>query len=417
MAVPNNDLDVVAKAWCKRQEPKKQPSELKTLKSVRPTRLILKDKEPGTVHYLFPLDDSDSAFEKHRQVLFTAARDITHLGWGIDMAAGHASVVSEEEAANMSGERWRPVEDASAKGYRVPMQGTLQALIDKHEAFLKRLGPDGFKPVPRLSTFRVIGYRRTIDPPSRPFGAFAFYRLDADKRRSFPVTRAIAVAGMVRCLTRKMARETGHGEEGTDLDQWVNDYVLGHGESEGIRPRFSYLPLPTIRPPNALGDLYRVIIAEPPGGSGAHCAWASRTLRGQILLSEQQKEEALLLSVEHEDGVLPRYVSRSATWATVTPVVLPGSDEGKFAKAEKLFLKALLHAGYSSEALADLEFRNVSFWPGGDLALTFQRPAYLKRDYWSVYHVRLRWRQPIAGPLAIGAGRHCGLGIFAVTNG
>jgi CRISPR-associated protein Csb2 len=66
--------------------------------------------------------------------------------------------------------------------------------------------------------------------------------------------------------------------------------------------------------------------------------------------------------------------------------------------------------------LAELEFRKVPFWPGGELALRFHRPGYLKRGYWSVYHVRLRWKQAFEGPLAIGAGRHCGLGIFAAKS-
>jgi CRISPR-associated protein Csb2 len=160
-----------------------------------------------------------------------------------------------------------------------------------------------------------------------------------------------------------------------------------------------------------------VIVAEPPGSSGVQAAWSSQTLRGQILLSEQQREEALLMPLAAGDTVLRHYVATSQTWATVTPLVLPGSDEGKFAKAKKLFVKALHHAGYSEDALAeDPEFRNVSFWPGGELALKFQRPDYFKKDHWSVYHARLRWRHPVRGPIAIGAGRHCGLGVFAALK-
>jgi CRISPR-associated protein Csb2 len=264
----------------------------------------------------------------------------------------------------------------------------------------------------------VIGTEKSrgTNPPARPYAAFAFYRPDQNTMRSFPATRAIAVAGMVRCLTGRMARQTGHCDPDADIDQWVNEYVMGHGESDGLRPRFSYMPLPSIRPPNVLGDIRRVMIAEPPGGAGIHTAWASRTLRGQILVSEQQREEALLMALGSGDGVLRQYVAMSDTWASVTPVVLPGSDEGKFAKGEKLFFKALRHAGYCPEAMAELEFRNVSFWPGGELALKFQRPDYLKKGHWSVYHMRVRWRQRMKGPLAIGAGRHCGLGVFAATN-
>src|SRR5439155_169924 len=155
---------------------------------------------------------------------------------------------------------------------RVPRQqtsfgqsGTLHELRNRFSASLGRLPEDGRNPVPPLTAFRTIGYRRSTDPPSRAFAAFAFYQPDADKRRFFPGTRAIAVAGMLRCLTGKMARQTGHCEAGADLDQWVNEYVMGHGESEGLRPRFSYLPLCTIRPPNVVGDINRVVIAEPPG--------------------------------------------------------------------------------------------------------------------------------------------------------
>src|SRR5262249_14786850 len=65
--------------------------------------------------------------------------------------------------------------------------------------------------------------------------------------------------------------------------------------------------------------------------------------------------KAMLTPLTGGDWVLRQYTDNADTWATVTPVVLPGSDEGKFAKAEKLFFKALDHAGYSSDALASCE--------------------------------------------------------------
>jgi hypothetical protein len=112
-------------------------------------------------------------------------------------------------------------------------------------------------------------------------------------------------------------------------------------------------------------------------------------LRGQILVGEQGREEAILLPMRADDGVIAKYTGRSQYRATGTPVVLPGSDEGRIAKAEKLFFKALQHAGYSAGAIADLEFRNVAFWPGANLALRFHRPEYLRTCHWSVYHMRL----------------------------
>src|SRR5262245_64604221 len=65
---------------------------------------------------------------------------------------------------------------------------------------------------------------------------------------------------------------------------------------------------------------------------------------------------AMLAPLNESDWVLRQYTGSSDTWATVTPMVLPGSDDGKFAKAEKLFFKApggqaLYAAGGGSDAI------------------------------------------------------------------
>jgi CRISPR-associated protein Csb2 len=410
LAVPNNDLDVVATAWAKRQEPKKQPSELKTMKPVRPTRMV----NGNVIHYLWSLDDADADFMKHRETLSASARSMTHLGWGIDMVAADAAAISEADAEKLPGECWRPVEDSSAKGCRVPTAGTLDALIQRHEAFLNRLGPNSFNPVPRLSAFRLVGYRRTTDVPGRPHVALKLLHPVLDRPAWFSATRANWVAAMAR-------HATANGAEHQPQD-WVESYVHGHRSTkEDTKPRFSYLPLPTIEHRReggrVVGGIGRVIIAELVQASASCLSWARQMLPGQFLIDPESAERrAMLAPLNESDWVLRQFTNSSNTWATVTPVVLPGSDGGKFRKGEKLFFKALRHAGYSPDALVELEFRNVSFWPGGDLALKFQRPDYLKNGHWSVYHVRLQWKQPIKGPLAIGAGRHCGLGVFAALN-
>src|SRR5258708_35230488 len=85
IAVPNNDMDVLAAAWAKGPEPKKQPSELKTLKTVRRTHLCGGD----AVHYLYALPEQPGPeVVGHVETVCDAARGITHLGWGVDMVAG-----------------------------------------------------------------------------------------------------------------------------------------------------------------------------------------------------------------------------------------------------------------------------------------------------------------------------------------
>ena len=46
-----------------------------------------------------------------------------------------------------------------------------------------------------------------------------------------------------------------------------------------------------------------------------------------------------------------RFVGEGRTWSTVTPVVVPGFDDGKQAKAEKLVLKAAARAGLPAGAI------------------------------------------------------------------
>lgn len=404
--VPDNVADKVAKAWSGERDA--SIADYRTEKDVRPVHL-----RGEAVCYLYPIPDGDCS---HLEVLAAAARSITHLGWGIDMVAANAAVISEADADKLPGERWRPVEDSLATGYRVPISGTLDALIQKHHAFLNRIerdtkGNESFKPVPPLSAFRVAGYRRDTDVAGRPYVAFKLLHPEEERLALFAATRANYVAAMTRHATANGADQKPH--------DWVDSYVHGHrSTSEDTKPRFSYLPLPTIehRPEGGcvVGAIRRVILAELIGASVSHLSWARQMLPGQFLLDENSGDRrAMLAPLSDSDWVLRQYTDACDTWATVTPVVLPGSDEGKSAKAEKLFMKALRHAGYCPEALAEFEFRNVPFWPGGDLSLSYKRPQYLKEGRWSVHHMRLRWKHRVKGPMVIGAGRHCGLGVFA----
>jgi CRISPR-associated protein Csb2 len=404
--VPDNVGDKVAKAWSRGREA--SIADYRTEKDVRPSNL-----SGDAVHYLFPIDGSDPEFETHRNTLIDAARSITHLGWGVDMVAGNGTMISKDEAAKLPGELWQPTEGTPTTGLRVPVIGTLKDLAVKHAAFLNRLSGDGFNPVAPLSAFRVVGYRRAAVPPPRRWAAFRLRHPVEDRAAVFSMSRANCVAAMTRNAMARIAEEQGRDKD------WIDHYVHGHREKgAAVRPRFSYLPLPSIehradRGP-VVGAIRRIAIAELIDVGESHLSWTRQMLPGQFLTDEPTgHRRAMLVPLTGGDWVLRQYTAIADTWATVTPIILPGSDEGKFTKAEKLFFKALNHAGYWPEALAELEFRNVSFWAGGDLALGFQRPDYLKKDCWSVYHVRLRWRHPICGPIALGAGRHCGLGIFA----
>lgn len=428
--VPNNAADLVTAAWA-RGNPQASIAEHRVEKDVRPTRLAGSD----CLYYHWNLPDAmPPEVVGFLETLAAAARSITHLGWGIDMVAVNATTISEADAAELPGEVWRPAADSSGTGLRVPIPGTLDDLIQKHQAFLNRIerdakGNESFMPVPPLSAFRVVAYRRATDYASRPIAAFSILRLDASGFRPFDAGRkGLTVAGMMRHATDDAARAAGWKADD------IKTFILGHGEPQtgdrhvpvGLQ-RFVYMPLPSIEfrgrgKARVVGSIRRILITTFAQGWEDKIAWSRRVLSGRVLIDKDtQQPQALLSLLPTSDKALRPYLPRggAATWATVTPVILPGYDGGDASKAESLLRKTIVHAGLSQTLAnhAELDWRKVGFWPGVDLPSRYGVPNHLR--HYPRFHVRITWRDScgrpvqVPGPLCIGGGRFYGLGLFA----
>lgn len=449
LSVPNNAMDIVAKAWCRGNYSNSgdaNPATHRTMKTVRPTLLIGGD----AVHYCWPLiDPLTDEVRAYIETLSDVARSVIALGWGIDMAVGHAALVSDPQADVLSGERWLPSASGTGEGLRVPVQGTLDALVNRYERFLNRLGPDGFTAPPPLSRFDTVEYRRATDPRARPVAAFSLLRLDASGFRAFDTGRqALTVAGMLRHATKTAAALAGRS------DVWIKTFVLGHDESRDetehliVGPqRLAYLPVPSIEArgegrARTVGGVRRVMLSSFAEGCEAEIAWARRALSGGELIDEDKRQPVALLSlIPANEAMIRHYTQKAASWATVTPVVLPGYDdpahyrrrlkrrigaEGQKQllerlddRIDRLLRKAIVQAGFAKAMAegAELEWRKAGFWPGTDLANAYGVPDHLKR--FPRLHVRVRWRDaqrnplPVPGPICLGGGRFYGLGLFA----
>jgi CRISPR-associated protein Csb2 len=256
---------------------------------------------------------------------------------------------------------------------------------------------------------------KTIEGPelsSRASVAFRLWHPREDRMAYFPATRAVTVAGMIRHATAMAARASGWPESK------IAQFILGHRENPAdALPRFAYLPLPTIepRPRDVVGGIRRVLIAEPIGAAAEHVGWLERMMSGQIVTNDAGEEVAFLERIS-ADGVVRRYVEAATTWASVTPVALPGSDDGKPSKADKLIAKMFSHAGYALSALADLDFRRVPFVRGGEDAMRYRPNGEHYLAGCTMYHMHIRWKQAMPGPIALGSGRFCGLGVFAAIE-
>jgi CRISPR-associated protein Csb2 len=164
-------------------------------------------------------------------------------------------------------------------------------------------------------------------------------------------------------------------------------------------------------------SIRRVLIAAPSGFKD-RIDWIRRRLPGQELVWDSDVV-GLLNLLPTNDWVLNQYLGPregARTWSTVTPVVWPGYDDRDSEKAERILRKAFVDAGVSQElvnGITDLAWRSVGFRAGVDLASRYSLPNRLNGQR---YHVRVCFPHPVRGPLAVGAGRYRGLGLFAAES-
>lgn len=410
--VPNNAMDLVARSWT-RGKADASIAEHRTLKTVRPTHL----RGGDTIHYLWPISNDG---RPQVEPITQAVERMVALGWGIDLVVAQCRVLSSVDLVSDNLERWEVTQATPAATLRCPRTGTLEALQSRHAAFIQRMGDEGFMPVPPLTAFNMVGYRRPTDPVGRPFAVFELRHDDGDFCR-YPQSKLIHIAGMARHLARQAMQQAP--PPGVDGD-WVERYVVGH-RPRGVAEhrQVSYLPLPSIG--NAFADqiVRRVMIAAPLGDDPwlEHLA---RRLAGQQLVPEQRNEfgEAgppTLIRAQH-DNVARWYTRPSNRWTSVTPIVLPGHDDRKPTKTRKLIETALAQAGI--EQPCEFEWSAVSRYRKSFSAHKYNRAGkpngYYRPDHLrtqTAVHLTVQFNEGIEvpGPIAIGAGRHCGLGLMA----
>lgn len=372
-----------------------------TGRTIQPVHLC----NDNPIHYLWPINKSNKEELAIVNELAKEARNLLSLGLGIDMIVGFGRIISNAEVAAIPGKRWHPWLKPGPQGWRTPTAGSLENLIEVHHSFQQRLDGNRYTPPLKLNQFDTVDYISAKIMPPRFYAKFelpdgvAFRQEDAAK-----------VATMLRALAISQAKKDTH-----DFPGGSETYVAGHtGTSKETPPRFSYLPLPTIGHSHSDGMIRRLLIAEPFGADGNHANWAQNRLRSSHLIDIDNNERGVLSDLWRPTSgkMIERYVASSSVWQSVTPVVLPGRDDGKHAKAVKLLYTAIGQANIPTEAISELTLQRAPFWQGSQHPRHYFVPKYLKKGQ-ARWHVKLTFHEPISGPLSIGAGRHLGLGIFA----
>jgi CRISPR-associated protein Csb2 len=411
--VPNNDGD---------KKPIRQ--DRLTDKTSRPTLML----DSPVIHYIWSINKCDSGMEK---AIRDAARSLTTFGWGIDMAYADAQLIGHDKIKELFGVRWYPRKGVLQENglLRVPVvhpdtqENTLSDLRRAHQSAVGRI--EHGKPlntVIKPKIFDRVFYESTESPIGRPYIVFELRRGDGTFF-PYPQNSLVHVAGMVRHLAIEAMKQSP--PENVN-DDWVETYVAGHAPQGYAQHRqFSYLAIPSIGLIHTDPAIRRVMIAAPPGDERLLLHLAMHLTGRQLKPTPETKIEYPPTLERVRDGkVVALYVEPSNVWASVTPVILPGHDDHKPDKTRKLIQIALAQSGIEQccefEWSASSQFRkslSAHKYDRQNRQIGYIRPHHLLTQ--TAVHLKLRFKGgvKVPGPLAIGAGRHCGLGIFARLGG
>lgn len=428
--VPHNQADLVSAAW-HRGNIEASIASHRMEKDIRPMRIACTGEAMPALHYLFPLDRSIDDCQQLLNVIRPCVRSISSLGWGIDLVAADATLLNGDFLPNEAGHRWQPASKGQYR-LRVPRRGSLHSLRQRHDRFLHRIVGGQFNPVPPVTAVDVITYARDTDSVSRPYAIFKLLDVNEDTYR-YPHAKFMHIAGMVRhAAIEIMKKDPPHWRQNDDA--WVENFICGHrGDSELPHHQLSYVPLASIGHEHA-DALIRNVMIIAPFGFERELEYLAQRLDGYKLTPEYPIETITTrptskspsrISLERftpppHKFIRQSYLGTSKEWATVTPAILPGHDDHKPAKTEKLILKALAQSGIDQPCefiwSAIPNFKNCLTAYKYDRQK--RRTGYYRPDHLenlTAVHLRLTFEQPVSGPLVIGAGRHHGFGLCAST--
>jgi CRISPR-associated protein Csb2 len=251
-------------------------------------------------------------------------------------------------------------------------------------------------------------------PNGRPNIVFALRRALDEDFLPYAHAKLIHIAGMTRNASIKAMKDL------PNADEWVESLVAGHRlDGQPDHRQLSYVPLPSIGHGHADAMIRRVMIIAPFGYE-AELRHLAEQLDGEQLQPEGGGAGPVLDRLR-SDGVTRQYLGPSEAWASVTPVILPGHDDHKPEKTIKLIERALAQSGieqgcrYTWGAVPN--FSNcltAHRYDRNGRRTGYFRPDHL--DGLTAIHIRITFEHPVAGPLTIGAGRHCGLGVLAALD-
>jgi CRISPR-associated protein Csb2 len=385
---------------------------------------------PHTVWYWWP--DVDAS---HVPIIRDVSRRVPSVGKGEDLAVLEAT--DAEPPADAV--RWQPA--SSGASLEVPEAGCL-AVCD---AVFAR-GPDEL-PLPAAGV-RAVTYASDARAADREVPTFVLGLWRNGKRCSWDARLLRQVVGPVRHLLDEVRAEVvdllARGpSDRPAMEALVRRVLVGHDESDKpiFEPHLAILPLPSVLGPYPDGRVRRIALADFGGGDDpnrrAIVEMAQVLLHGREL-RDNGRGTGVVLDTEPDVQWLRAITKRSRTWATVTPLVqaakeLTGAEWRRLVEARrqaehepakaaarelhlrKRRLELVERSVQQAIAGQDARIVSVEFASGGPIAGVHVATQYRANGYLGEtpkLHIRVTFDKPVAGPIAIGRGRHVGFGVL-----
>jgi CRISPR-associated protein Csb2 len=391
-SVPNNDDDIaMVRSAQGRPEKPNEKAKRYTFKTSRPWLL----DENRSVHYLWEVPAGD---ESPANAVARYASEVIALGWGVDMVFSRG-IISSKPYVSM-GSKFNPHPgQGQGRELRVPCKGSYLSSEQRYEAFLRSGWQSGgltfAKPPVR---YDLVRYLREDEMEEQHFRIYQLLDLAGRNPYVRDPREAITVAAMMRhAVNNLLRREKLPPEKISEL--------MGHGTKGN---QVYCLPLPSVGHRHADGMIRRVLLKTPDAETLSLVDWG---LDGYEL-ELQNRPVAILSTVRTRDSVAERFISGSLLWETAIPVVLPGYDlvKGKKARTEKLILRALIQSGLMPSNLETFWFQRLPWHAHGHRAGDYKTAQYMR---FPQYHLKIRFRKEVSGPVMLGAGRYLGLGLMS----
>jgi len=422
--VPNNDLDAVGG----------DPRRIGSIRAKKEIRPLLFDAEQPLLYAWTPCDESSQ--ENFTTVVRQLAEKIYQLGRGIDLAWAWAEIIDETELTNRLddyvGTVHRPSLAGAGKSVSCPISGSFASLEKRYHANVSRFEvvridravSQNFRRVPKPK-FQSVAYD---SPPTQKLFDLRSV-IDPEQFQVWNLERASLLIQSIRDAVFKRL-VTAFSAKTAQIEHWLIGRNADGSNGGKADERIRLIPFASIGHAHADHGIRRVFIEAP-----ANCPIRADDLFWAFKGVELGEGTDLSRLSASEDGSFFRHygVGHAATdWQTITPAALPDSAkrrriepsrrlaEAKGAggrareqqQARAAVLTALRHAGLNLDVL-DVVVQREPFQGHGARAEVFAPGTRFAKE--RLWHVAIKFAEPVQGPLVLGDGRFLGLGVLAPT--